>query len=299
MKHMKPMAFLLAVLMIAAPFALADESVSLTDMKGRNITLDSAPSRIVALSAADCEILYALGAGDLLVGRGEFCDYPEQVKSVPSVQSGYETNIEQIIALMPDAVVTSIMGQTIEQVNTLESVGIPVITSDAQSIDGIYESIRMLGALTNKTEEAENCVASMLSAFESAAALRKGDEALSVYFEVSPLEYGLWTAGAGTFMDEIAGILGMKNCFADVNGWAEISEEQVLLRNPDVIVTLTMYSGEGATPVEEILSREAWRDISAVKNKKVVNFQNDELSRPAPSLAEGAKIFAEFVYGEN
>ncbi len=296
MKHIKLSAIALAVILVFSSFALAD-GVSLIDMKGREITMGRVPSRIVALSAADCEILYAIGAGETLVGRGEFCDYPEQVKEVPSVQSGYETNLEQIIALQPDAVVMSIMSQTIEHVNMLESVGIRVVTSDAQSIDGIYESIRMLGALTAKTEEAEKCVTDMQTALQTVAAMHTGDKKLSVYFEVSPLEFGLWTAGKGTFMDEIAGILGMENCFSDVNGWAEISEEQVLVRNPDVIVTLTMYSGEGITPVEEILSRPAWSDISAVKNAKVINFQNDELSRPAPSLAEGAKIFAEFVYG--
>lgn len=76
-------------------------TVTLTDMTGRKITLDAPAERVVALTAADCEILYALGAGDLLVGRGEYCDYPAEVLDVPSVQSGYETNIEQIIALEP------------------------------------------------------------------------------------------------------------------------------------------------------------------------------------------------------
>ena len=71
-------------------------TVTLTDMTGREITLDAPAERVVALTAADCEILYALGAGDLLVGRGEYCDYPAEVLDVPSVQSGYETNIEPV-----------------------------------------------------------------------------------------------------------------------------------------------------------------------------------------------------------
>lgn len=70
---------------------------------GNEVTLDEIPTRVVALSAADCEVLFAIGAGDALVGRGEYCDYPEEVLSVPSVQSGYETNIESIIALEPPA----------------------------------------------------------------------------------------------------------------------------------------------------------------------------------------------------
>ena len=71
-------------------------AITVTDMTGREITLDEPATRVVALSAADCEFLYAVGAGDTLVGRGEYCDYPAEVLDVPSVQSGYDTNIEQI-----------------------------------------------------------------------------------------------------------------------------------------------------------------------------------------------------------
>ena len=86
--------------------------------------------------------------------------------------------------------------------------------------------------------------------------------------------------------------------FADVTGWGEISEEQVLERNPDYIVTISMYYGEGPTPVEEIESRAGWENVTAVKNGKILNLQNNELSRPAPRLAEGAQALYDFVYGE-
>ena len=125
-----------------------------------------------------------------------------------------------------------------------------------------------------------------------------GDGTKTVYFEVSPLQYGLWTAGSGTFMDEIANMLGLTNCFADVTGWGEISEEQVLERNPDYIVTISMYYGEGPTPEEEILSRTGWENVTAVKDGKILNLQNNELSRPGPRLADGAKAMYDFVYGE-
>ena len=95
-------------------------------------------------------------------------------------------------------------------------------------------------------------------------------------------------------MNEIAEMMGLKNCFDD-EGWAEISEEQVLERNPDYIVTITMYFGEGPTPVEEILSRAGWENVTAVQNEAILNLQNNELSRPAPRLADGAKLLYEFV----
>lgn len=273
------------------------EAVTLTDMTGREITLDAPAERVVALTASDCEILYALGAGDLLVGRGEYCDYPAEVLDVPSVQSGYDTNIEQIIALEPQVLLMSTMAQTEEQVQQLEAAGVHVVVSDAQDIEGTYTAINMIGELTGKQAEAASIVESMQKTFDEISA-NAGDGTKSVYFEVSPLQYGLWTAGSGTFMDEIANMLGLTNCFADVTGWGEISEEQVLERNPDYIVTISMYYGEGPTPEEEILSRTGWENVTAVKDGKILNLQNNELSRPGPRLADGAKAMYDFVYGE-
>ena len=133
--------------------------------------------------------------------------------------------------------------------------------------------------------------------FEQIAA-NKVEGEKTVYFEVSPLQWGLWTAGKGTFMDEIATMMGLTNCFSDVEGWGEISQEQVIERNPDYIVTISMYYGEGPTPVEEILGREGWGELTAVKNNAVLNLADNELSRPAPRLLDGAKALYDFVTAE-
>lgn len=271
-----------------------DTSVTITDMTGREITLDEPATRIVALSAADCEIIAALGCMDALVGRGEYCDYPAEVLEVPAVQSGSETNVEQIIALEPQILFMSAMAQTEEQVQSLENAGIRVVVSDAQDIEGTYTAIGMIGTLLGRTAEAETIINDMKDTFASLAGIC-GDGEKSVYFEVSPLEWGLWTAGGSTFMNEIAELLGLRNCFADVDGWAPISEEQVLERNPDYIVTISMYYGEGPTPVEEICARAGWENVTAVKNGAVFNLPDNELSRPAPRLADGAAMLAELI----
>ena len=275
----------------------AEPAVTLTDMTGREITLDEPATRIVALTPSDCEILYAIGAGDLLVGRGKYCDYPAEVLDIPAVESGSDTNIEQIVELQPQVLIMSTMSQTDEQVQQLEAAGIHVVVSDAQDIDGVYTAINMIGELVGKQDEAASVVESMQRTFDEIKA-NAGDGTKTIYFEVSPLEYGLWTAGTGTFMEEIANMMGLKNCFSDVEGWAGISEEQVLERNPDYILTISMYYGEGPTPEEEIASRAGWENVTAVKNGKILNLQNNELSRPAPRLAEGAKALYDFVYGE-
>jgi iron complex transport system substrate-binding protein len=130
----------------------------------------------------------------------------------------------------------------------------------------------------------------------SGKAAAAGGEQKSIYFEVSPLEFGLWTAGSETFMNEVAELIGLHNTFSDVSSWAEISEEQVIERNPDFILTVGMYFGDGPTPIESILSRQGWDNITAIKNEAILNLTADELSRPGPRLADGARMLYEFVY---
>ena len=301
MQRIRMIALLLIAVLLSVPFgtAFAEEApVKITDMSGREIVLTQPAERVVALTAADCEILYAIGAGDTLVGRGEYCDFPAEVFDVPSVQSGYETNVEQIIALDPQVVLMGTMAQSPEQIEALEKAGIRVVVSDAQDIEGVYTAIRMIGSLMGYDKNAEALVKEMQQTFEKLEKSSSGDGSETVYFEVSPLAYGLWTAGTGTFMDEITQLLGLKNAFGDVEGWAEISEEQVISRAPDYIVTITMYFGEGPTPEEEIMSRSGWENIPAVKNGKILNLQDNELSRPGPRLALGAGMLFDFVYGE-
>ena len=274
-------------------------TISFTDMMGREITLEKPAERIVALTASDCEILYAIGAGDKLVGRGRYCDYPAEIADVPAVESGATTNLEEIIALNPDVLLMGDMAQPEEQIAQLEAAGIPVVVSDDTDIEGVYTAIEMIGKLTGREENAVAVIDGMKTTFADLKAKATGNSTQTIYFEVSPLQYGLWTAGANTFMDEIATMLGLTNCFADVNGWGEISEEKLLERNPDLIVTITMYYGEGPTPEEEILSRAGWETVTAVQNEAILHLQNNELSRPTPRLADGAQMLFDFVYGED
>ncbi len=291
----KTLALLLTALMLLS--AGCAQATSLMDMYGREVVLDASATRIVALAPSDCEILCALGAEDLLVGRGAYCDYPESILDVPVVETGENTNLEQIIALQPQVVLMADMAQTAEQVQALEDAGIRVVLSDANDIEGVYTAIRMIGQLTGLDGEAEALVADMQATFDDIAA-RSEDTGKTVYFEVSPLEYGLWTAGVNTFMDELASLCGLTNAFADVEGWAAISEEQVLERDPDYIVTISMYYGEGPTPVEEIMGRPGWEHLKAVENGDVFNADSNEISRPGPRLKDAALALYAFVSGE-
>ncbi|MDR3278212.1 MAG: ABC transporter substrate-binding protein [Oscillospiraceae bacterium] len=271
-------------------------ALTVTDMTGREIKLGGPAEKIVALTAANVEILYAVGAGDTLVGRGEFCDYPAEALAVMEVQSGSNTNVEQIIALEPQVVIMATMAQSEEQIAALEKAGIAVVAIDAPDIAGTYTAIELIGAITGKNDAAAAVIDDMKAVFADIKA-KSENTGKTIYFEVSPLEYGLWTAGAGTFMDEIAAMVGLTNVFSDVTSWGEISEEQVIERDPDYILTSTMYFGEGLLPVDEILGRAAWQGMKAIQNGYVINANSDELTRPGPRLANAARYLYDFVSG--
>ncbi|MBQ8996164.1 MAG: ABC transporter substrate-binding protein [Oscillospiraceae bacterium] len=276
------------------PEVSENTSIVFTDMAGREVTLDRPAEKVVALEPSDCEILYAIGAGNTLVGRGEYCDYPAEVFDIPAVQSGYETNIEAVLELEPDVVIMTMMAQTEDQINAFESAGIKVVMTNAQDINGIYECVEMIGKVTGKETEAAGVVSQMKSAFDTIAKEGNG-EGKTVYFEVSPLQWGLWAAGNGTFMDEAANMIGLENIFGDQTGWLEVSEEQVISADPDYIVTITMYFGEGPTPVEEICSRPGWEKLKAVVNEDIINIQDNSLSRPSPRLVDGITAMNDFI----
>lgn len=296
----KLVSLLLAALMliVCLPVPAEDAVITVTDMHGREITLTEPATRVVALHPSAAEIMCAIGCEDALVGIGQYCDYPASITGLPVVQSGAETNVEEILALEPQVVLMNDMAQSEEQVKQLEDNGVKVVVSSATDIEGVYYAIRMIGTLMGKADAAEAVVADMQDTFADIQS-KAQDEGKTVYFEVSPLEYGLWTAGAGTFMDELATICGLTNAFGDVNDWASISEEQVIARDPDYIVTITMYYGEGPTPVEEILGREGWQDLKAVKDGQVFNASDSNaLSRPGPRLKDAAVELYDFICGE-
>lgn len=288
-------ALILCLLMLCVWLPGLSEGVAVTDMTGREITLEGPAERIVALTAADCEILCALGAGDKLVGRGEYCDYPAEVLEKPVVKSGAETNLEEILALEPQVVLMGTMAQTKEQVEAIERAGVKVIVSEATNVEGVYEAIGIIGAVAGKNEEAAALIQQMQDTFADISA-RAENTGRTVYFEISELAYGLWTAGSGTFMDDLGRMCGLVNAFGDLQSWQGISEESVLERDPDFIITTSAYSyATGKDGVEEIKSRSGWDVLKAVKNGQVFAVDYNAITRPGPRLMDAVKELFDFV----
>lgn len=192
--------------------------IELTDLSGRTITLDAPAERVAALSAADCEILSALDAEDKIIARGTYCDYPESVKNIKDVGSGELTNIEELIATKPDVVLMSKTGFTLDQVNTMENAGLKTLVNEANTFEDTYSYIKQLGKLVGKSSEAEALVSSMKKSVDEFSAKTSGKEQKTVYFQLCLPQHGYWTAGANTFMNEMAQILHCKNVFDDVEG---------------------------------------------------------------------------------
>ena len=280
-------------------------SIQVTDMMGRDISLDKPAEKVVVLDAANCEVLYKLGVESTIIARGEYCNYPESVLDIPMVGSGRNTNIENIVALQPDIVIANSMDQTKEQIHAIEAAGIPVVMTDDSNIEGVYTGIMLVGEVMGKSEDAIKIVDDMKAAFEEIskkaeqAKADAGDVTKTVYIEASPLEYGLWASGKDTFAHEIVEMLGAKNIFEDVENWVEVSQEQVISRNPDLIVSTTMFFGGNMSPEEEIYSRKGWEGITAIKEKQVYNANSDTITRPGPRLVDAAYEMYEYIYGES
>jgi iron complex transport system substrate-binding protein len=280
-----------------SPSAESTEGIEITDMTGQKIVLEEPADRIVGLTASDCEILYALNAGDTLVGRGEYCDFPEQILDVKAVKSGSDTNVEQIIALQPQLVIMGNMDQTQQQIDAIKNAGIQVLITDPQKIEDIYVAIEIIGKAVGKNDEAKGLIAEMQSTFDQITPIDSAEGKKTVYFEVSPLEYGLWAAGTNTFMDEIAKMAGLENAFSDFSGWGQVSQEQVFERDPDYIVAVPMSYGSELGHKQEIMNRKGWQNLKAVKNDAVYIADADEITRPGPRIANAAKDFYSFVCG--
>ena len=290
--------FLALVLALACVPVLAEGGLTVTDMTGREITFEQPAERIVALSAADCEILCAVGAGDKLVGRGEYCDYPPEVLDIPSVQSGYETNIEQIISLEPQVLIMSTMAQNKTQSEALEKAGINVLTLKSEKLDDIPTAISLIAECLNKKPEGEEAVSAFWTRLQDLKDKCQGSPfaGKTVYFEVSPLSQGLWAAGGSTFINETGKLLGLKNIFQKQAGWIQVSEEQVISRDPDIIVTMCYDPDEKEAMIQEICSRKGWDKIKAVREGRVFVGYSDKLSQPSMALADGAEELAATLF---
>jgi len=269
----------------------------LIDTAGKEVKLTKYPEKIISLIPAATENIYDLGAGEKLIAVDTYSNYPSATIELTKLETASSLNIESIINLNPDIVFMSKMGQTVEQYENLTNSGIKIVMVDASSIEETYTIINLIGKVIGKENEAKEIINEMKTEFENIKNSVKDEKSKTIYYEVSPLEFGLWTSGNKTFENEIMEILNIKNIFKDVDGWAQVSEEQVLVKDPQYIITTTANYGD-FDAVEEIISRENWKNVNAIKASNVYSINPDTMSRPTKRLVEGAKQLKNVIYGE-
>jgi iron complex transport system substrate-binding protein len=275
------------------------EPITLTDGLGREVVLTAPAERIVTLAPSNTEIVFALGAGDKLVGRDDFSDYPPEAANVASVGSLYpNVNAETIVALKPDLVLAAGVTNP-DDVTKLADLGLTVYaTSYAVTLDDIYNDILAVGALTGKSAEAETLVTDLKTRVEtiSTEAAAASSQPI-VFYEVDATEPEKpWTAGAGTFIDALITLAGGQNAGAVNADYFQISLEQLVTTDPDLIVLGSATYG-GQTP-ETVAQRPGWQTLTAVKNNAVYTFDDNLVSRPGPRIVDGLEALAKLIHPE-
>lgn len=265
--------------------------LKVTDFLGREVTIEKEPQRIVSLAPSTTELIYALGAGNKVVGVTDFDNYPPEVKDIPKVGGFKGPNVEAITAQKPDIIFASTLSGK-EQMESLEKMGIPVVMLEAKSIDQIYQSIKIIGQITGTEKKGEEIIKQMQDKIKEINDKVKDLPKVSVFYLVS-LD-GNWTAGKGTFIDELINLAGGKNVAEDVNGWVQYSVEELVKKNPDVIIT-SPHAGD----VKDIKNMAGHKDTNAVKNDKIFVISNDDIiSRASNRIVLGLEEIAKFLHPE-
>jgi len=273
-------------------------SAALVDGFGREVTLDLPVQRIVSIAPSNVEILFAIGAGETLVGREDTADFPEEALAIESIGSAWgELNAEAIVALEPDLVLGADLTSP-EQIGQLEALGIPVfVLGNPTDFAGLYANLETAGTLTGHEDEAAELVSSLRSRVEAVQAKLQDVEPVSVFYEVDGTDPAApWTVGAGTFHEYVINMAGGVNIAAEVDYYATLSAEEIIAADPDVIVF-----GEGPwvpTTVESIGGRPGWDGISAVVNNRVAGIDTNWFDRPGPRLVNAFEAMAQILHPE-
>ncbi|MCS0674422.1 ABC transporter substrate-binding protein [Cytobacillus firmus] len=271
--------------------------VTIKDALDNEIVIESKPERIVSMIPSNTEIAFELGLGEEVVGVSDFDNYPPEAAEKEKI-GGMEFNVEKIISLNPDLVLAhaSSAHNSEAGLQQLRDAGVTVlVVNDAKSFDQVFESIVMVGTAAGEKDKAEKLVSDMKSKLEeikTKAQDIKEENRKSVFVEVSPAP-DIYTAGTKTFMDEMLSAINAENIITE-EGWPKMDPEAIIERNPDVIITTHGYYTEDA--VGNVMGRDGWQDITAVKNKQVADVDSDMVTRSGPRIIEGVEELAKAVY---
>lgn len=263
-----------------------------TDSYGRTLSVPVHPMRIVSLGPNITEAIYALGRGDALIARTDYCDYPTAALDLPSIGSLQTPDIEAIIELGPDLVIASThISQAM--LDSFSLAGIPAVGIYSDShYAGVYRTIAELGSLIDAQPEAESLIFTMGLLVNDTSRRIMHDQAPTVYYAVGFGSWGDYTSGGDTYIHEMIEAAGGQNIAEDVSGWS-FSRELLFERDPDIIF-VSRYFGM----YESFITDPAYSSLTAVQEGAVFAVDNNLIDRQGVRNAQGIRMLATYLHPE-
>ena len=268
-----------------------------TDDTGRTVQIQGTVQRIISLSPSNTEMVYALGLQDKLVGVTSYDNYPPDAKNKTIVSDFSTIDMEKIVNAKPDLVLADSIQQK-DTIPALEKMGITVYTMSPNTMDEIYHDLKTLGQITGKTKEADALAAGLTARVQAVA-----DKTTKLTVNNKPRVLfvtwydPIWTAGHHTMIQSLIEKAGGTNIAADLNGYATITLESVIQRNPQVII-VTNSMGDQHTTLDYIKSNDQFKATDAVKNGKVYEIDADVFGRTTPRIVDGLETLAKLLHPE-
>jgi iron complex transport system substrate-binding protein len=266
------------------PLRLADDG-------GRQVDFAAPPSKIVSLSAAAVEVLYAIGAGGELVAGDLYSDCPAAASELEHLDS-FTPSVEAITALEPDLVILGFPANELQ--DALAGVGVAsFLVEPPADVSGVLDQMDLLGQVTGHPKEAGDYVAGMNARIDEIVAGLPEAEPPTVFHEV---DNTLYSAGPGSFVGDLYEILDAQNIAEDTGEpFPQMSNEAVIAAAPEVIILADEEAGESA---ETVSARPGWDAIPAVQNGRIHAVDPDIVSRPGPRLIVALEVLAGLLYPE-
>lgn len=260
---------------------------TITDDLGRKIAIPEKVSRAVSLAPNLTEIVFAVGAGNKLVGRTSFDNFPLEAQKIPAVGDTMNPNIENIIALKPDIVLVSTASQIQIFTETLERQNIKNFVTNPNNLEAVYTSIDQIGDILGSQRQARQLIEQLKQRVAAVAGTTKNLDRPKVLLQIS--REPLYTIGADSFLTDLIDIAGGASATKDVlTAYPRLSKETALALSPDVIILSD--SDDNQSP------NEAFTNSPAVKNGKVYKINADILSRPGPRLVDALEQIAGYLH---
>ena len=267
------------------------DGVAALDDAGRMIRLDSPAVRVVSLVPSVTDVILALGLEERLIARTEY-DADPRLAALPSVGPGLTPNIEWLASRAPDLVIAwrDVEGRAL--VERLGALGIPVYASRLEDVPTALSTITRVGVLLGQPARADSLRGAIEARLDSVRLATRGDLRPSVLYLVGGEPP--YTPGTGTFVDDLIDIAGGRNLFADLgDGWHSVSVEEVVRRDPDLIVIPVHGAEAGAA--RGLAQRSGWRDLRAVRENRVHEVDGELFGRPGPGLDRAAAMLADLL----